>query len=117
MMEIEQHIQVLRAQLLEMSKLSQRAVDYSIKAYELGCPEFCQHVRYTEHELRDIHFCLADRCRKLLMAGLPADSDSHFVWSALRICSTLQATYIAAAEIAQNTMLFLRAARYRNLWH
>jgi phosphate uptake regulator len=111
MMEIEQHIQVLHAQLLEMSKLSQRAVDYSIKAYELGCPEFCRHVRYTDHELRDIHFCLADRCRKLLMAGLPADSDSRFVWSAFRICSTLQATYIAAAEIAQNTMLFLESGQ------
>jgi hypothetical protein len=94
-----------------MSKLSQRAVDYSIKAYELRCPEFCRHVRYTEHELRDIHFCLADRCRKILVAGLPADSDSRFVWSAFRIGSTLQATCTAATEIAQNTMLFLESGQ------
>src|SRR5260370_34582 len=45
------------------------------------------------------------------MAGLPANSDSRFVWSALRICSTLQARYIAAAEIAQNTILFLESGQ------
>jgi phosphate uptake regulator len=114
-MEIEQYIQGLRAQLLEMSKLSQRAVDYSIKAYGLGCPEFCRHVRYTEHEFRDIHFCLANRCRKLLMAGLPADSDSRFVWSALRICNALQATYTATTDIAQNTMLFFESGQVQSL--
>jgi hypothetical protein len=111
MMDVQQHIQVLRAQLLEMSKLSQRAVDYSIKAYELGCPEFCRHVRYTELELSDIHFCLVDRCRKLLVVGLPADLDSRLVWSALRICSALRATYTAATEIAQNTALSLESGQ------
>jgi phosphate uptake regulator len=109
MLEIEQHIQVLHTQLLEMSKLSQRAVDYSIKAFELGCLEFCRQVRYTEPELGDIRFCLASRCRKLLAAGLPPGLDSRFVWSALRICSALQAIYTAANEIARKTALFLES--------
>jgi phosphate uptake regulator len=108
-MEIQQYIPVLRSQLLEMSRLSQRAVDYSIKAYELGSPEFCRHVCNTEYKFGELHRCLADRCRKYLKVGLPIDPDARFVGFVLRICSTLHAIHSAATEVARNTMLFLES--------
>jgi PhoU domain len=107
-MNTKQQIQVLRSQLFKMARLSQRAVDYSIKAYELGRPEFCQHVRNSEHELGELHRSLEDRCRRLLIEELPFDSDFRFVWSALRISSALRTTHAAAAEIARMTMVSLR---------
>lgn len=112
-MDTKQHIQVLRSQLFKMARLSQRAVDYSIKAYELGRPEFCQHVRNSEHEFGELQRGLEDRCRRLLIEELPFDSDFRFVWSALRISSALRTTHAAGAEIARMTMMFLeeRGAR------
>jgi hypothetical protein len=106
-MDTKQHIQVLRSQLLKMARLSQRAVDYSIKGYELGRPEFCQDVRNTEQEFGQLHRGLEDRCRGLLVEELPLDSDFRFVWCALRICSALRTTHAAAIEIAEMTMRFL----------
>jgi hypothetical protein len=106
-MDTKQHIQVLRSQLLKMARLSQRAVDYSIKAYGLGRPEFCQHVRNSEHEFGELHRGLEDRCRRLLIEELHGDSDFRFVWSARRISSALRTTHAAAAEIAEMTMMFL----------
>jgi phosphate uptake regulator len=108
-MKIQRYIPDLRSQLLEMSRLSQRAVDYSIKAYELGSPEFCRHVRNTEYEFGERHRCLADRCRKLLRAGLPLEPDARFVGFVLRICGALDAMHNAATEIARNTMLLLES--------
>lgn len=58
-----------------------------------------------------LHRHVADECRKLLLAGLPAGSRSRFVWSSLRICIALHNTYSAAAEIAQNISLFLEEDR------
>jgi phosphate uptake regulator len=95
--------------------MSQRAIDYSIKAYELRRPEFCRHVLSPEHEFAELHRGLEDRCRNLLVAGLPVDSDSRFLWSALRICSALCITHAAAAEIAQ-TVMFLSCRRRRGTW-
>jgi hypothetical protein len=106
-MDTRQHSVVLRSQLLRMSRLSQRAVDYSIKAYELGRPEFCGYVRDTGQEFGQLHRCIEYRCRKLLAHGLAFDSESHFVRSALRICGALHKTYTAAVEVTENTMLFL----------
>lgn len=110
-MYAKQHIQVLRSQLLEMSSWSQRAVDCSVKAYELGSREFCLQVLNTGLEVSELHRCITFRCRKLLVAETPVDSDLYFAWSALRICSALRTTYSATVEIAQNTLLFLENGR------
>jgi phosphate uptake regulator len=105
---IQQQIHVLRSELLVMARLTQRAVDYSIKAYQLGRPEFCRHASNTDDEVHKLQRCIADRGHVLLSAGLPVDSDSRFVSSALRICSALHITYAAATGVAQNTMLSLK---------
>jgi hypothetical protein len=110
-MDIQQHTKVIRSQLLEMLRLSQRVVDYSIKSYELGSAELCGHVLNNEHKFCELRRAVEVRCRKLLVEGLPIDSDPGFVWSALRICSALHATYIAAAEIARNTLLSLESGQ------
>jgi len=106
-MDIQPHVQLLHSQLLELSKLSQRAVEYSIKAYELSGSEFCLNVRSDEHELDGLNRGIADIGRKFQVAGLPVDSDSRFVWCASLICRALHTTYTAATDIAQNNMLFL----------
>ena len=59
----------LRSQLLAMLRLTQRAVDYSIKAYELGKPEFCQHVSANGPQVRTLQRSIANRSRALLAAA------------------------------------------------
>jgi phosphate uptake regulator len=105
-----------------MSKLSQRSVDYAIKGYRLGSPEFCRYVRRGDRQLRVLRRKITDLCQKLL-AQKPADdseiltnertaaSEMRFPSSALRICNALHATCTAAAEIAHHTMLLLEDAR------
>jgi uncharacterized protein with PhoU and TrkA domain len=104
---IQQHLQVLRSELFEMSGLTQRAVDYSIKAYELGSREFCRYVRKSEHEFDELQRCVAQLCHELLATGLPVESEARFVWCALQVCSSLGATHAAATDIAQQTTRFL----------
>jgi phosphate uptake regulator len=100
-----------------MSKLSQRAVDYAIKGYKLGSPEFCRYVRRGDRELREIHRRITEMCQKLpmkelaLMDGPELASEARFPMSALRICGALHATCTAAAEIAHHTMLLLEDVR------
>jgi len=116
-MNTQKHTQALRLNLLDMSKLSQRAVDYAIKGYKLGSPEFCWHVRHGDSDLRELRHKITDRCREffmgldfdseVLMDQLAVDAEMRFHFSALQICDALHTTCTAAAEIAQNTMLLL----------
>jgi phosphate uptake regulator len=121
-MHSQEHSQVLRIHLLDMSKLSQRAVDYAIKGYKLGSPEFCRYSRHGDHQLSELRRKIIDLCRQILMEELyfdpemlidelDVDSKSRFPLSALRICRALYGTCLAAAEIAHNTMLLLEDAR------
>jgi phosphate uptake regulator len=121
-MNTQQNIQVLRLHLLDMSKLSQRSVDYAIKGYRLGSPEFCRYVRRGDRQLRELRRRITDLCQKLQMQELAVDSDAlmdelaaarevRFPRSALRICGALHATCTATAEIAHHTMLLLEDAR------
>jgi phosphate transport system protein len=110
-MEITQHSQVLRSHLLKMAMMSQRAVDYSIKAYELNSCQLCLHARAADHELTRLRQCIGDRGRKLRAAGTAVDSDSLISCSAVRIYGALQVTYAAATEIAQNVMIILDDGR------
>jgi phosphate uptake regulator len=113
----QKRIQDLRLHLLDMSKLSQRAVDYAIKGYKLGSPEFCRYVRRGDRELRELHRRITEICRQLsmkelaLLEGPDLASVARFPVSALRISNALQATCTAAAEIAHHTMLLLEDVR------
>jgi len=117
-MDTEQALQLLRLHLLDMAKLSQRAVDYATKGYRLGSPEFCRYVRRGDHQLGELRRNIIGLCQKLMPHGLAADADAfidepaansklRFPQSALRICDALHDTSIAAAEIAHHTMLLL----------
>jgi phosphate uptake regulator len=121
-MDTQQNIQALRLHLLDMSKLSQRSVDYAIKGYRLGSPEFCRYVRRGDRQLRELRRRITDLCQNLpvkelavdaegLTGDLAAGREGRFSPSALRICGALQATCTAAAEIAHHTMLLLEDAR------
>ncbi len=119
-MSNQKHIQALRLHLLDMSKLSQRAVDYAIKGYKLGSPEFCRHVRHGDRDLHELRHKITDRCRvffmeldfnsEVLMDRLSVDAEMRFHFSALRICDVLHTACTAAAEIAHNTMLLLQGS-------
>lgn len=122
-MDTPQQLQLLRLYLLNMSKLSQRAVDYATKGYRLGSPEFCRYVRRGDRQLGDLRRNIIDLCQKLMPHGLAVDSDAlmdepaadrnlRFPQSALRICNALHATSTAAAEIAHHTMLLLEDAEW-----
>jgi hypothetical protein len=94
-----------------MTRLAQRAVDYSIKAYELGSYELCHIVRNTEDELRTLQLNIGDRGRLLRDEGRPVDTESTAASCALRVYSGLQVTYFAATEMAQNTVLLVESGR------
>jgi hypothetical protein len=110
-MRDRQYNLVSRSHLLRMTRLAQRAVDYSIKAYELGSYELCQIVRNTEDELRTLQLNIGDRGRLLRDEGRRVDTESTAASCALRVYSGLQVTYFAAAEMAQNTVLLLENGR------
>jgi phosphate uptake regulator len=111
----QQHLQMLRLHLLDMSKLSQRAVDYATKGYRLGSPEFCRYVRRGDSQLNELRRSITDLCQKLTLAPDPQDRinksiaaiETRFPLSALQICSALHAICTSAAEIAHHTMLLL----------
>jgi phosphate uptake regulator len=119
-MDAQQHLQFLRLYVLDMSKLSQRAVDYATKGYRLGSPEFCRYVRRGDHQLSELRRNITDLCQKLVPHGLAhsealrdesaVDTELRFPQSALRICTALHATSTASAEIAHHTMLLLEDA-------
>lgn len=102
---------LLRSHMVRMTLLSQRAVDYSIKAYALNCSELCEQVNSVKREVCKLELCIGDRCRSLLAAEEPIDSDSLLACCSLRIYSALRVMVTAAIEIAQNTQVI--AARSR----
>jgi phosphate uptake regulator len=116
-MTIQAQIKALRLHLLGISKLSYRAVDYAIKGYRLGSPEFSRYVRRGDSQLAEFHRRITDLCEKLLneesLAGnevlddASVSSDKRFPKVAVQICGALQAVCTATAEIAHHTMLLL----------
>ena len=122
-MKTQKQIRILRLSLLDMAKLSQRAVDYAVKGYKLGSPEFCRFVHRGERQLRELRQRINDHCRRLFIETSSirpetlredpyADTNLRFVLSALRISTALQAASTAAAEIAHHTLLSLDNARF-----
>jgi phosphate uptake regulator len=102
--DIHQYIQSLRLHLLHMSRVSQRAVDYSIKAFSLGSAEACTNVRDAADEINIFHRKIAEISSDLLLMELPVESDLRFALSAARIGNALLSVYIHASEIATNSI-------------
>ncbi len=109
-MDVQKHIDVLRTHLLATSRLSQRALDYSIKGYEFGNLDICGHVRRDEQELRDHRFKIGQLCRKLMMAAVISPSALRFVLATLRLDRAFHAIYRATVQITQDTTIFLKAS-------
>ncbi len=110
-MEVQRQCYFLRSHLLRMAMLSQRAVDYSIKAHELGASEIYQLFWKYDQEWRNLQFSIGDRGRRLLASGMPVDADSAIAESALRIYSALYVTYTAASEITHIAALMAQGER------
>jgi phosphate uptake regulator len=110
-MKLYQPINVLRVQRVEMSRLSQRALDYSIKGYQLGSPVFSRSVCSTKCELEQHHQRIKDICRKLAARKVTDSADCRFVLIALRLSSAFRTTSLAAIQIAQDTPSFLDSSR------
>jgi hypothetical protein len=96
---------ILRSHLLRMAMLSNRAVDYSIKSYEYGDPEFGRLARRYESEWVKTQSAICERGRMLIASGIPIDAESSFARHSLQTYSALRITYLAAAEIAHNSLL------------
>lgn len=96
---------ILRSHLLKMAMLSSRAVDYSIKGYEYGEPEYLRLVDRYESEWGKTQSAICERGRMLMASQTPIDADSPFACHSLQIYSALRITYIAATEIAHNSLL------------
>ena len=107
-MDVQKNIHVLQIHLLAMCRLSQRALDYSIKGYELGNQDICRHVCTAEHEIAEHHSQIKHLCRKLMTAEVTGPSDIRFVLATLRLDHALHAIFRAATQIAQDTKLFLK---------
>jgi len=103
-MNIQNQHDSLRSQLLKMSKLSQRAVDYSIKGFQLGKAEFSRDIETTEQEMNNLQLGIVNRGRMVLPKGMPISGHSRFTCCALRICHALHSTYNAATGIALETI-------------
>lgn len=106
-MDLQKYVRCLRVQLLCMSRVSQRALDYAVKGYQLVSPEFCRQVRTDEHKLGEHHRQVKYLCQRLTMEGVITASDFRFALTALRVNSALQRIYSAAAQMANDTMLIL----------
>jgi phosphate uptake regulator len=104
-METRLHSYLSQSQLLKMAMFVQRAVDYSIKSYELGAPEVQQLFRKYDQEWLNLNRHITDRGRTLVAAGKLAVNGSQKSDSALQIYSALQVTYTAASEIAHSAAL------------
>jgi hypothetical protein len=103
-MNQQQHIHLLRVQLLAVSRLSQRALDYSIKGYEIRNLDFSRHVPASRCALEEHHSRIKELCRELMSAGIAKPADSRFAFAALTIAAALHVTYAAAVRIAQDTV-------------
>ena len=102
---------LLRSHVVKMALISQRAVDYSIKAYALKSSELCEHVNGVKREVGKLALCIRDRGRSLLAAKEPIDSHSLLACCSLRIYSAFRVMTTAAIEIAQNTQVIATGSR------
>lgn len=108
-MNSQQHIHTLRVQLLAMSRLSQRALDYSLKGYEMRNLDFSRHVSTAGRELEEHHRQIKNLCRELVNDGIAKTSDFRLAFVALSIGTSLHVTYTAAVDIACDTMRLLES--------
>jgi phosphate uptake regulator len=110
-MNSHQYIQTLRLHLLDMARVCQRGVDYSLKAYSLGSSECCSLVRNNSPEIDTIRLEIDEITQDILLMEISDESDLRFVLSADRIRNALQGIHVHAEDIATNSMRLLESSR------
>lgn len=106
-MNVKQRIRELRIQVFCMLRVSQRALDYSIKGYRLSLSDFSKQARTDKHDLDLQHRKIKSLCRRLLGEENLDASDFRFTLVALRLSKSLNTIYKLATQIAQDTILYL----------
>jgi phosphate uptake regulator len=105
--DIHQYLQTLRLKLLDMSRVSQRAADCSIKAYKLDSPEFRASVRDNTYEVNILHREITEIAEDLMLMELPLESDVRFALSAVLICDAFHSIHAQAVKIAAKSARLL----------
>lgn len=108
-MHPHEQIRELRVQLFSMLRLSQRALDNSIKGYRLGQLDFSRHARNNELELELQYDKINNLCRRLIGERTLDFCDFRFALVALRISRSLQTIYNLTTQIAQDTIIYLKS--------
>ena len=103
-MNTQEYSQILRLHLLDMARETQRGVDYAIKAYKLGNPEFCTIVRECTYDIGVLHREITGLARDLLAMELPGESNLRYILASERIANAMRVVHAQAVEIAANSM-------------
>jgi phosphate uptake regulator len=103
-MNTHEYGEIVRLKLLDMTRITQRGVDYAIKAYKLGNPEFYMSVREYTYEIDVLHPEIIDLVRDLLAMELSEESGLRYMLAAERIANALRVMHRQAVEIATNSM-------------
>jgi hypothetical protein len=106
-MNLQEQRTALRTQLLDLSRLSQRALDYSVKGYELKNSDFSRQPGSVSRETKERYTQIRILCRQLIGMSVAAPCDFRFSLAALRLNSAFYKTYKAATRIAQASTLVL----------
>ena len=108
-MNTQEHNQVLRLNLLDMARITQRGVDYAIKAYtyKLGNLESCTIVGEDTYEIGALHREITGIVRDVLAMELSGESDLRYMLASERIANALQVVHSQAVEIAANSTRIL----------
>ena len=103
-MNTHEYGQILRLHLLDMARETQRGVDYAIKAYKLGNPEFCAIVRERTYDMEVLHREITELVRDLLAMELADESNLRYILASERIANAMRVVHGQAVEIAANSM-------------
>jgi hypothetical protein len=103
-MNSQQQIHILRVQLLAISRLSQRALDYSVKGYGMRNLDFSGYVQTAECALEEHYRTLNDLSREIASATLTGPSELRLASVSTRIATAFYRSYTSAAEIAHESI-------------
>lgn len=108
-MNAYRYSQVLRSQLLDLFRLSQRTIDCCMKGYLTGKIEFLALTRSSGGRWHELHQTITELASDLKTTALLDDAELRFVQSSEAICAALAATYNHSLEIAWETSILLES--------
>jgi phosphate uptake regulator len=111
-MDVRQHIQKLRLRLFEMSRVSQRTIDYSTKTSKFNYLELYMYFRDVRRELDDCHREITRLSQQLLAMEQISTSDRIFTLTAKRIANCLREACVKARDVFQGTMRLRESSQF-----